>query len=157
MAADDYYRANSPDVLHETIEGEVVLVNMKSGAYYSIDRVGARIWALLTEGTSANRIVDTLAATYEGDRDMIANGVEQLLDQFREEGLVVPDRQIRTDDRPQESAPVGEQEGRTVFAVPVLHKYTDMQELLLLDPIHEVDETGWPKAKPTQTDSPPSG
>jgi hypothetical protein len=26
-----------------------------------------------------------------------------------------------------------------------LIKYTDMQELLLLDPIHEVDETGWPE------------
>jgi hypothetical protein len=22
--------------------------------------------------------------------------------------------------------------------------YTDMEELLLLDPIHDVDETGWP-------------
>ena len=27
---------------------------------------------------------------------------------------------------------------------PQLSSYTDMQELLLLDPIHEVDESGWP-------------
>jgi hypothetical protein len=30
--------------------------------------------------------------------------------------------------------------------VPVLNKYTDMQDLLLLDPIHEVDERGWPNS-----------
>jgi hypothetical protein len=33
------------------------------------------------------------------------------------------------------------------FVAPVLHKHTDMQDLLLLDPIHEVDETGWPSVK----------
>jgi hypothetical protein len=29
----------------------------------------------------------------------------------------------------------------------VLERYTDMQELLLLDPIHDVDQTGWPRRK----------
>jgi len=29
-----------------------------------------------------------------------------------------------------------------------LQKYTDMEELLQLDPIHEVDKFGWPSAKP---------
>jgi hypothetical protein len=33
------------------------------------------------------------------------------------------------------------------FSRPILTKYTDMKELLLLDPIHEVDETGWPNPK----------
>jgi hypothetical protein len=35
------------------------------------------------------------------------------------------------------------------FTQPVLEVYTDMQDLLLLDPIHEVDEeAGWPSPKP---------
>jgi len=39
----------------------------------------------------------------------------------------------------------------TVFAPPVLEVYTDMQDLLLLDPIHDVDETvGWPSPKPPE-------
>jgi hypothetical protein len=34
----------------------------------------------------------------------------------------------------------------SVFAPPALEKYTDMQELLQVDPIHDVDdEQGWPK------------
>ena len=34
-----------------------------------------------------------------------------------------------------------------VFVAPVLNKYTDMQDLLLLDPIHETDAQGWPVRK----------
>ncbi len=30
------------------------------------------------------------------------------------------------------------------YEEPKLGKHTDMQELLLLDPVHEVGETGWP-------------
>jgi len=33
---------------------------------------------------------------------------------------------------------------RPPFTKPELHKFTDMQDLLLFDPIHEVDESGWP-------------
>jgi hypothetical protein len=29
----------------------------------------------------------------------------------------------------------------------LFEKYTDMESLLLADPIHEVDEQGWPKLK----------
>ncbi len=36
-----------------------------------------------------------------------------------------------------------------VYVKPVLQRYSDYQELLLLDPIHEVLESaGWPVAKP---------
>ena len=38
--------------------------------------------------------------------------------------------------------------GAPAFVVPTLEKYTDMEALLLADPIHEVDEAaGWPKPK----------
>ena len=30
------------------------------------------------------------------------------------------------------------------FASPHLEKYTDLQDLIMLDPIHEVEPKGWP-------------
>jgi hypothetical protein len=39
-------------------------------------------------------------------------------------------------------------EARAVaFVPPSLAKFQDMQDLLLLDPIHETDEPGWPARK----------
>ena len=32
------------------------------------------------------------------------------------------------------------------FEEPKLEKYSDMEDLLLLDPIHDVEDEGWPKA-----------
>ena len=40
------------------------------------------------------------------------------------------------------------------FVAPQLHKYTDMQELLLLDPIHDVDQEGWPATTESNADTP---
>ena len=37
------------------------------------------------------------------------------------------------------------------YEPPQLEKYTDMQDLVLLDPVHEVDATGWPHPKPAET------
>jgi hypothetical protein len=31
---------------------------------------------------------------------------------------------------------------------PVLESFTDLEELMLLDPVHDVDERGWPHATP---------
>jgi len=45
------------------------------------------------------------------------------------------------------NAPIGEMIPVTIaYAPPVLETFSDMQDLLLLDPIHEVDDAGWPMA-----------
>jgi hypothetical protein len=33
---------------------------------------------------------------------------------------------------------------RAEFEAPILHRYTDMADFMLVDPIHEVEESGWP-------------
>jgi len=37
---------------------------------------------------------------------------------------------------------------KAAFECPVLGKYTNMQEFLLVDPIHKIDYTDWPEEKP---------
>jgi hypothetical protein len=36
--------------------------------------------------------------------------------------------------------------GRIPFQAPALEKHSDMQDLILLDPVHEVGPRGWPHA-----------
>jgi hypothetical protein len=70
--------------------------------------------------------------------------VLQLIEELQQEKLIVPDAPGAAP-LPTENLSVGD---KPPFQSPVLHKYTDMAGLLLLDPIHDVLETGWP-----QTDS----
>ena len=45
MSVPGRYRVNEPGVIHQSIDGETVIINLDSGAYYSLDAVGAVIWA----------------------------------------------------------------------------------------------------------------
>jgi hypothetical protein len=144
------FRVNKPRVVHETIDNEVVLIDFDTGSYYSLDRVGADVWGFVESGATLCQIVDGIACRYDGDHGNMEAAVRQLLAELLQENLVVPDEtgeaeNIENHTTRGEAAP---QTKRPGFEVPFLQKYTDMQELLLLDPIHEVDETGWPSIKP---------
>ncbi len=136
------YRVREPDVVHETIDGETVIVNLSTGNYYSLQGVGADVWALMVAGAPAHHIAAGIGQRYEGDRAQIEAGVGGLLARLVAEGLIIPGESLNS-----EPAALGATDGvRPPFTVPVLEAHQDMQDLLLLDPIHDVDETGWPNA-----------
>lgn len=140
------FRVNTPTVTHEIIDGEAVIINLDSGSYYSLVEVGATVWDLVYQRAPLNDIVTAIANTHAGEAAEIERGVRELIEQLQVENLVVPDE---SDSTPaQFSAPPDQNGQKTPFHPPVLQKFTDMQELLLLDPIHDVDDMGWPKPNP---------
>ena len=141
------FRINTPTVTHETIDGEAVIINLDSGNYYSLVEAGSFIWALVDKGASASEVQDVVQLSYEGDAADIDQGVQQLLAQLQQENLIVPVNGIPAVDLTDLTAShIGQ--GKPSFKAPALNKFSDMQELLLLDPIHDVDDTGWPKPVP---------
>jgi hypothetical protein len=130
-------------VVHDIIDGEAVLVHLGSGSYYSIDRVGADVWSSLEKGASLGQIVDEVLRRYEGSREDITQGVATLLVELQKEELILPAAAEKPQESPSTAASAQEIE-KASFQPPRLQKYTDMEDLLLLDPIHDVDETGWP-------------
>ena len=139
------FRVNTPTVTHETIDGEAVIINLDSGNYYSLMDVGSFIWGLVENGASASEVQNLVLQTYQGNAADIDRGVQDLLAQLEQENLIVPVDGTALD--LSHGLPSNGHE-KPSFTVPLLHKYSDMQELLLLDPIHDVDEAGWPKPVP---------
>jgi hypothetical protein len=141
MDQDQCYRVNGPDVVHETIDGEVVVVNLKNGTYYSTEHSGTDIWSGIERGLSLKNIICALKSRYSGPPDEIEAGVELMLSQLLQEKLIVACEQ------PSDAAGSEWLAATQVtrFEAPVIQKYTDMEELLALDPIHEVGDAGWPQ------------
>ena len=135
------FHTDLPNVMHEMIDGEVVVVNLDNGTYYSFDGVGGQIWDLLGSGGTLDAIQAQLAARYQGEPEQIADSVAGFLARLREEGLVRVGDVEATAAAGRGTIFDGEQ---LPFAEPELQKYTDMEALLLADPIHEVDDAGWP-------------
>ena len=139
------FRIKNPQVIHETVDGEAVVVNLETGNYYSFVDSAQQIWAAVEREESAEEVLAGIHAAYEGERHRLEGSVQAFLAALEEEGLIVsweaPPAAPTT--RPPIPSPT-----RKPFTPPVLDRFTDMQELILLDPVHEIqDDAGWPYPK----------
>ena len=130
-------------VLHEAIDNEVIIIDLATGSYYSLRGSAARVWQLLdrSTGLTSAELVNALVAHENRDKDIEA-AVSRFVGELFEERLV---SRVETTDGFEMTLPIHDASGRSPFEPPVLEKYTDMQDLVLLDPVHEVDQTGWPR------------
>jgi hypothetical protein len=136
------FRVNSPTVVSETVDGEVVMIHLDSGNYYSLRNTGAVIWGAIERGVSISAITSALDALSHNGTDVGAH-VGSFVEELRGEELIVP-----ADGSPDPVPPDLIEQPPSPFEPPVLEKYTDMQHLILLDPVHEVDEgEGWPRPR----------
>ncbi len=137
-----HYRANTPKVVYEAFEDETVLINLDSGNYFSFSGSGALIWDCIVRGDSVGSVIENLQQHFGGSNG-IAPAVEDFVRELVEENLIV---EITSEPAKASEEVARQRMTLDRFERPALQKYTDMQDLLLLDPIHEVDETGWPHA-----------
>jgi hypothetical protein len=127
-------RVNAPHVINEVIDGEAVIINLATGDYFSLRGSGAFVWSAIERGAGTEEIVDAFVAG-GADRAEVATAVGALVTELDREGLIVSDG-------PAEA--VGLDAPAGAFVAPRLEKFTDMKDLILLDPVHEVGEGGWP-------------
>lgn len=143
-------KVNAPAVVAEIIDGEAVIMDLATGHYFSTQHVGCDIWRGIELGASQQTIARWLAATYGIETAVAAICVAAFVDELTQRNLVVVGNGAQAGVEPADNWMTG---GRP-FAAPVLNTYTDMEELLLLDPIHDVDQAGWPMPKAPDSTAP---
>ncbi len=131
-----YYTINALRIVHELIDGEVVAIDFDTGNYYSMNGTAAQIWEILTCGISSDMFNEIFK------KESVSIFLESLLT----EGLIV--LESTPPENPDDlNSLLKEYQMSQDFQPPVFEKHTDMQHLLLLDPIHDVNEQGWPIPK----------
>lgn len=136
-------KVNAPAVVGEVIDGEAVIMDLATGHYFSTQHVGCQIWRAIERGASRGAIVDTLVSMYDVEPKVASSAVDTFIGELMQRNLVVEANEDGND----EPLAAASSAQRLPFTNPVLNSYTDMEELLLLDPIHDVDQTGWPMPK----------
>jgi hypothetical protein len=117
----------TPDVLAEVFGDEAVVVQLRTGAYYAFDVPATALWTQLWQG-------NTLAPLIVDDEKLaLLTGFLRYLVQEELMQLDSPVPELVPDD--------GE-----VLVFSGIEKFTDMEDLLVLDPIHDIDldGSGWP-------------
>ena len=132
-----HYSTSVPNVASEIFDGEVVVANYLTGAYYSLTGSASTIWQGLHGGMSVTEIVDWLGARFPDAAADIGPAVAGFIGRMVDEGMVAP-----------AAAPGGEPAppalALAVFEPPQVERFDDLADLLTLDPVHDVAEAGWP-------------
>lgn len=129
------YAPASQDIAHESFDGDVVVVDLANGKYYSFSESGSAIWLALGEAATPG---DLIALGTFG------SAVPAFVRRLCECQLVVP----RPDLTPAPLSPVLAQRLLNAPEAPDLTVFDDMADLFVADPIHDVDEpSGWPVVK----------
>jgi hypothetical protein len=76
------------DVLVQELQGESVLLNVRSGRYFGLDDMGTRMWAALTTAETLQAARDGLLAEYDVDAERLEQDLRVLVEKLVENGLV---------------------------------------------------------------------
>ena len=139
---DSYFKIDTKNVFFESFANENVIVNISKGNYYSMKGSAVVIWSLLEDAFSMSQLINYITVNYTISEEIVKPIISQFIEMLQSEELILT---INS----QEIVPIiATPTEKIVFEEPVIEIFRDLQELLLLDPIHEVDEVqGWPTSK----------
>jgi hypothetical protein len=76
------------NVVSRELEGETVILDLKTGTYFGLNPVGTRIWALIQQHGSLRKVFEELQTEYEVSSETLESDLLQLVDQLSAKGLV---------------------------------------------------------------------
>jgi len=87
MNLSDRYAAG-PDVLARQVGDELVLLDLPSGTYFSVNAVGALAWELLKSGATGTEVCDAVEQRFDVDRSTVEADMAELLADLAGRGMI---------------------------------------------------------------------
>lgn len=128
LSPSDVITANEQQVAAKVMEGEAILINLSTGAYYSTPSTGGFIWSLIERRLSINEMVRAVTEHYDVARPQAEADVLRLCEELCAEGLALQSVGVAQGVAPEAAGT------RLSYEAPALEKYTDMAEMFALDP-----------------------
>jgi len=137
------YSVVPKDVVSEIIDGEAVIMDLRTGIYFSMDGVGGIVWDGILAGHDTAAIVARIQAATGAPVGQVADDLDAIIADLVAQNLV---HQTAAPSAPADWA-IPLPSTPHPYLPPHLARHGDMQELAALDPIHDVEETGWPNRR----------
>ncbi len=130
------YKLNEEKMFADITDGVAIVINSETGIYYGMDEWGTAVFAKLLAGATPEEIAAALQQLPNMPADVAAQ-VQTFVAALTEKEI------ITADDGSAGAVALDFGEITAPFALNV-SEYSDAQELLMADPIHEVkEELGW--------------
>jgi hypothetical protein len=137
-----------PLLISQQFDSEVVLANYQNGVYYNLDGSAAQIWLGLKANRTVEEIGSAVATATAGDVPSITQQVQAFVDSMLAEGLIADGvADTRSETSIEAWAPVLS----GTFVAPEFQRFDNLRELLLMDPVHDAGDEGWPLREPHES------
>ena len=80
--------SRSPEVQWTVLDGEAVLLNLENGVYYTLNRVGTKIWEHFTGDQPLEGVLSAICEGFDVTEDMARDDLTALVARLRQEGLI---------------------------------------------------------------------
>ena len=78
-----------PGLPFQKLEEETIVVDPRTREVHLLNDTAARVWELLASSSTLDELTEALAKEYDATPEAVRAGVEELLDGFRNKGLLV--------------------------------------------------------------------
>ena len=131
------YKLNEEKMFYDMAEGQAIVINFTTGMYYGTSSLGSAVLDALLAGAAVPVVLEALQALEGCPADM-----EEKLNAFVQ--ALVDMEIITAGETTGAACPIDAAALADGFALTV-DEFTEVQDLILADPVHDVDvEQGWP-------------
>lgn len=119
----------------DVFDGEYIIANLDTGLYYSIQGIAVSLINALPF-PDQNMVISELKQHFPEHESEIEVTLSSIMNELLAEEIILS----KDFDSIQSAEPIDLPKN---YIAGRFNRYADMQDLLLLDPIHDVDENGW--------------
>ena len=105
------------------------MINLTSGLYYSMDKVGGLVWSLIVDGSSVEQVAEAVATSYSVPVGRARDDVRRLVRELLDESLITI---AAGSSAAVPSTAVAANSGQ--YKTPTLTRFDDMADMFALDP-----------------------
>ncbi|MCK5811893.1 MAG: PqqD family protein [Clostridiales bacterium] len=132
------YFIDDERIISEEIDKDTVVINLETGCYYSFNETASYIFFTFNNGDIQEQVIKGYQLVFSVDKNTATSDITKILSYLLDKQLLTEGISSQTSDTNHIPQP---------YIAPLIEEFDDMREMLLLDPIHEVKEEGWPHKK----------
>jgi hypothetical protein len=133
------HRTNAPRFVDETVDGEVLIMDMIKGTYFSCVGASTVAFNALKDGANPDDIAAAFADAFDRRVDEMREAVDGFAADLRGEEIMILDSANGV-----ASSTIAISTNGVEYEPLQIERFDDLADLILLDPVHDVSEAGWP-------------
>lgn len=137
------YRINDAKMFYDYADGQAVIINFTNGVYFGFNQLGSLALDRILSGASKEAVAESFRNISGCPEDISERLTAFIIEMIDKEILLEDEASAVNTDAFVINATVKPED----FDL-TMEEYSDVQEIIMADPVHEVDEEmGWPVMK----------